>query len=129
MSYAHLQVWYEKPRELTSKESEWLERLMDSAVPCRAVLQEQIMHAQVVGECACGCKSKNLKVEATAPSYPYLERIPVEMTTHEPQKAPVMFLLHVVQGYIKELEVLRADSSPIDEEIDLSNTEILVNIK
>ena len=47
----------------------------------------------------------------------------------ESGKAPVMFLLHIVNGYINELEVLRADSSPIDDAIDLSNIELSINIK
>ncbi|GGD82509.1 DUF6984 family protein [Paenibacillus nasutitermitis] len=129
MAYTHLQSWYNKPRELSTVEKEWLERLLDHTLTDREILQKQLMHSKVIGECMCGCKSINIKIESVAQSYPYPERIPVEMTVYESGKAPIMILLHVVNGYINELEVLRADSTPIIGNIDLSNTEVLVNIQ
>ncbi|MCM3042235.1 hypothetical protein M3201_21490 [Paenibacillus motobuensis] len=129
MSYAHLQSWFESPRELTDTEKEWLNRLLISELVDRMILQKQVAKSKVIGECLCGCKSVNMQVDSTAPRYPHTERIPVEMTAFESGKAPVMFLLHVVNGYINELEVLRADSSPIDDAIDLSNIELSINIK
>lgn len=56
-------------------------------------------------------------------------RVPVEMYLHEPNQVPVQFLLHVIQGYVSELEIFNADSSKITEHINLKNakTEVLVN--
>lgn len=128
MDSAHLQSWFETPRELSMPETKWFDVLLSVDLVDKEVLSEQVKHAKVIGECTCGCKTINIRVDTSINQYPYSERIPVEMVAYEPGKAPIMFLLHVVNGYISELEVLRADSSPIIDEIDLSNVEVQINI-
>lgn len=55
--------------------------------------------------------------------------VPVETHLHQPNQVPAQFLLHVVQGYVSELEIFNADSSKITEHINLKNAKIdaLVN--
>lgn len=48
-------------------------------------------------------------------------RVPVETHLHQSNQVPVQFLLHVVQGYVSELETFNADSSKIAEHINLKN--------
>lgn len=43
------------------------------------------------------------------------------MHLHQPNQVPAQFLLHVVQGYVSELEIFYADSSKIAEHINLKN--------
>jgi hypothetical protein len=42
---------------------------------------------------------------------------------------PVLFLLHVVNGYVDELEVLRGDSLPIEGHIPLEAAKVTVNVR
>ena len=60
--------------------------------------------------------------------YPYPVRVPVEMRAFQKNSAPIVFLLHVVNGFIDELELITADSSKIDSaSITLDNVEYVVN--
>ena len=56
-------------------------------------------------------------------------RVPVEMRVHRTGQVPIQFLLHIVQGYVSELEIFNADSSKIDMDINLENAkvEIVIN--
>lgn len=79
--------------------------MLNSDLVDKEILQEQIMRSRVIGECVCGCKSINIQVGSCSQSRPYSERIPIEMTAFESGKAPIMFLLHVVNEYINELNL------------------------
>ena len=60
--------------------------------------------------------------------YPYPVRVPVEMRAFQKESAPIVFLLHVVNGFINELELVTADSSKIDmETIELDKVEYVIN--
>lgn len=58
-----------------------------------------------------------LSVTGAAPA-PVMFRVPVEGETHDPDGMSVAILLHVVDGYLEELEVFRGDSGPRPIEID-----------
>ena len=51
------------------------------------------------------------------------------MRVHRTGQVPIQFLLHIVQGYVSELEIFNADSSKIDMDINLENAkvEIVIN--
>lgn len=121
----NLQVWLESERELTSDERLWLDKLLSLDFPGREALAEQAKVAKVHGYCRCGCRSVNLKVPATAPRFPYSERVPVEMIVDSP---PVLFLVHVVQGHLDELEVLRGDGVALDGPVPLDGARLTINI-
>lgn len=127
--YKHLQDWYDTPRDLSNIEREWLSMLLDADLPEKDILEEQIQHSKVNGECLCGCKSINIKVDPKTRPYPFSGRVLVEMTVVEPDVAPTVFWLIVEDGYFSELEVFRADSTPIVGGVDLSNREVWVNLQ
>lgn len=129
MESGHLQCWHANPRKFLMDEMRWIGKLLDNTLRDVEILRDQIKYANVIGECKCGCRSINIKVDEDVKRYPYPERIPVEMIAHEQGKAPIMFLLHVVEGYMNELEVLRADSEPITGSIDLFDIEVLVKLQ
>lgn len=129
MKNSDLQLWYEAPRELANDEQTWIEKMLDIDLPNKDILIEQLKHSKVIGQCMCGCKTINIQVDHRIEKYPYGERIPVEVMSYESGQAPIMFLLHVVDGYINELEVLRADSTPITGEIHLLNVEVTNNLR
>jgi len=121
--YKHLQEWYDTPRDLSNIEREWLSILLDADLPEKDILEDQIQHSKVTGECLCGCKSINIKVDPKTRPYVVSGGVLVEMTVVEPDIAPIIFWLIVEGGYISELEVFRADSTPIIGEVDLSKME------
>jgi len=96
---------------------------MISILPDSHILETQMMNAVVVSVCDCGCMTVDLSVPAYLDKYVCSTRVPVEMEVHlGSNSAPVLFMLHVVNGYLDELEILKLDSSPIyEEEIDISN--------
>ncbi|MEF2965546.1 hypothetical protein V3851_06845 [Paenibacillus sp. M1] len=130
MEYSHLQSWYCHPRELSSTEKDWMAKMLDVDLPYRDILKEQVENSKAIGECKCGCRTINIQVDQTAArKFPYSIRIPVEMSVTEEGKPPILFLLHLIDGYIHELEVLRVDSTPIIGDIEFRNAEVLVNIE
>lgn len=58
--------------------------------------------------------SLKFKVEGEIEPYPFHARVPVEMRAYQKLAAPIVFLLHVVNDIIDELEIFAADSSRID---------------
>jgi hypothetical protein len=55
------------------------------------------------------------------------DRIPVEAIAKDADGVPVSVLLHVVNGFVNELEILRADGAPLQAAIHPRNMEVTVN--
>lgn len=127
MTNQHLQVWYEHEREFTPEEKLWLQKLMNFDFKGKDAIIKQLQSSKVIGQCACGCKTINIRVDHAIEQYPYSIRVPVEMTAIQSDGIPIVFLLHVLNGYIAELEIFKADSSPVSETIKLDNISITVN--
>lgn len=122
----HLQAWLDAGRELTTEERAWLGRLLSQDFPGRDILMAQLQDAQVIGYCPCGCRSVNFKVPHERPAFPFAERIPVEMLVDYPPY--FLFLLHVVEGYVDELEVIRGDSQPIHGPIPIEDARVTIYV-
>jgi hypothetical protein len=102
------------PRELTSPERAILDLLLAAEFPGCEILRQQAEGVRVSGRCGCGCATRLLKVDPTAaPAFPERRRIPVEAEGVDADGVPIYVLLHVVDGYLNELEMLRADSEPL----------------
>lgn len=102
------------PRPLTKDQGELLEFLLSEPFPGRDELQSQLATARVTAECSCGCRSSALDVDRSAsPPVRSIERIPVEAEGADVDGTEVDLLLHVVGGYMNELEIFRVDSKPI----------------
>jgi hypothetical protein len=102
-------------RPLTSRERDVIEALLVEPFAGRDQVANQVQVAlgrQIDDEGSLG-----LSVAGAAPA-PVLFRVPVEGVTHDPDGMPVHLLLHVVGGYVDELDVFREDSGPRLSEID-----------
>ena len=53
--------------------------------------------------------------------------MPVEMTLSANDSVPILFLLHVIDGYVSELEVLRVDSERLIHVPDCNDAIVTVN--
>ena len=98
------------------KEQQWINRLMDVEFRGRDILLI-ILPSQ-----------PKFKIEGEIEPYPYRVRVPVEMRAFQTSTAPIVFLLHVVNGVIDELEIITADLTQIDaDSIKLEKVEYEVN--
>lgn len=122
---SNLQSLFKNERDFNKFEKSIIEELLSKPFQGRDILLEQLNNAKVNGQCTCGCLSVTISVSQESRKFPFKARIPVEINVVQ-QEVPVMILLHVVEGYINELEILRADSEPLTENIDLSNKEIII---
>ena len=111
-------------------EKKWLETLLSVVFLGRGVIINQINCAEILREytefyMALKFKVDNNKVQKIQTNI----RVPVEMRVHRTGQVPIQFLLHIVQGYVSELEIFNADSSKIDMDINLENAkvEIVIN--
>ncbi|MCI0561256.1 MAG: hypothetical protein MN733_22445 [Nitrososphaera sp.] len=102
------------PRQLYSNEIRLLEFLLTSPFSGRDELQRQVVSAKVSGECSCGCPSIILSTEQSPADRAFVRgRIPIEAEGYDSDGVKIHFLLHVVEGYLSELEIFREDSRPI----------------
>jgi len=93
----------------------------------KEIIINQIKTAKVIGHCTCGCKTISIYANHNMPRYTSCVRVPVEMVINASDGVPIQFLLHIIDGYVSELEVLRVDSQPINEEIKLDDAVITTN--
>ena len=114
-------------RNLYKNEQYWVKKILEVEFKGKQFLMEQISKAKVILEEGYSFISLKFKTENTN-RYPYPVRVPVEMRAFQKNSAPIVFLLHVVNGFIDELELITADSSKIDSaSITLDNVEYVVN--
>ena len=101
-------------RPINERDTEWLERLFSVDFKGKEILQEHLRAAAVEMENGYDFYSLKFAVDGSFDLYPYKVRVPVEMRVFPSDKAPIVFLLHVVNGTIDELEVFTADSSRLN---------------
>lgn len=100
-----------------------LEQLLAAAFPGQAELQQQATTLRVREIDRCGCLE--LHVAPGRPA-PVVRRIPVEAETMDADGVVIHVLLHVVDGYLDELEVFREDGELPTTSIDAGSLRVLV---
>jgi hypothetical protein len=112
-----------RPRELSVAERSYLEFLLSRPFQGSAQLQEQLNSAKVSEECGSGCGSIGLVVDPCSSTIARVRRrIPIEAQGLDVDGVPVHFLLHVVDGFLAELEIFREDPDPV---IQLPSVDLL----
>lgn len=92
----------------------WLNRVLSIDFKGRSIIMDQIRKAEVeIHECF-AYVSILLKVPPDAERFPHETRVPVDMRVFRENAAPIVFLLHIMDGYARELEIITADSTMID---------------
>lgn len=115
-------------RKIDKREKKWIDSLLNTNFKGKEILQEQVLHARVSCEEEYAYISLKFKVEAEIERFPYKVRVPVEMRAFQELSAPIIFLLHVMNGFIDELEIITADSSRLDpDNITLNKVEYEIN--
>ena len=99
--------------DINGQELEWIKKTLDTDFAGREILLNQIAQSQVSIRNERGLVSIDFTVDESVGRYPYNARVPVEMRAFQEETPPIVFLLHVVDGFVNELEVFVADLSDI----------------
>ena len=92
------------------------------------ILLRQLSKVKIIYKQEYSFISIKFNVEGKSELYPYQVRVPVEMRAFQEKASPIVFLLHVVNGIVDELEIITADSTQIDaDNLDLENVEYEIN--
>ena len=97
-------------RPLTALERGYIDRLLTADFPGRDEVAQQLTSAlarRIDNEGSVELVPQN---NARAP---VLKRVPVEGESVDDDGVPIYFLLHVVDSRVRELEIYKADGSPI----------------
>lgn len=116
--------------KLSKREKEWLNCMMQKEFLGREILIEQLENIEVIKES--GFEFLSIKMFALQVNklFPFDIRVPVEMICHQKTTAPIIFLLHIIEGKVNELEIITADSSFLDvDKIELMNREYILDAK
>jgi hypothetical protein len=99
------------PRPPNDFERALFEKLLSKEFPGRGELREQLQNVEVVEIDSYG--SIRLRPSVLAHRAPVDTRVPVEGSGSDTDGVPIHLLVHVVDGLAVELEIYKADGSPI----------------
>lgn len=102
------------PRRLKDGERRVIEFLLSKPFPGRDELRGQVPHAAVSEEYIGKDPSVILTINPVVAPASVRTRVPVEARGSDADGMQLHVLLHVVDGYLWELEVFRSDSGPTD---------------
>jgi len=115
------------PRPLTSDEAGILNRLLSVSFQGQEALLRQAQSVRVSEECK-DCRSIKLAVERLPSNVAVVQRrIPIEAEAVDRGGVTIHVLLHVVHGFIDEIEIYREDLQQIAE-LPKPNSLVLLNL-
>lgn len=115
-------------RRLNSIEQGWLEALLKSSFKGRRELQTQIKNAFIKPNYNKVFISLEFIVDRRYEKIPYRVRVPIEMLAYQTNdRPPVQLLLHVIDGYVSELEIFNAGGYEITDKFCLDNVNVIIN--
>ena len=109
---------------LTNQEKNWLKEILSCNFQNKETVVQQLENATIYRDYTSGYLSMKFSVDKSIPAVKVTKRVPVEMHVFKDGKNPIVFLLHVINGYVTELEVYCADLSEIDSHIDIYDAKI-----
>lgn len=111
---------------LSENEKQWLTTMLSVNFREKGQLIQQINAASIAREYTRYFILIKFIVPVNISAIKMTERVPIEMRIYEENNAPLQFLLHVIHGYVSELEVFRADSSEIKGNIKPEHIEVIL---
>lgn len=112
--------------KLTDLERSWLEALLAEDFPSRDGIVQQINSADIIRDYTSGYLSMLFKVDKSEKPVKVEQRIPVEMEAFISGTTPILFLLHVIDGYVDELEIYNEGLAEINSELTLDGARLEV---
>lgn len=113
---------------ISENKEKWIKTLLDVDFKDKDILLKQISAAKVTYNQEYDYISMKFSIDKGLERYPHKVRVPVGMRAFQKTSAPIVFLLHLMDGVVDELEIITADSSQINpDNIDLVKVEYEVN--
>ncbi len=104
---------FSPPRELSESETNILQRLLSVDFPGRSNLLQQLGFARVVDKCQ-GCGTMGLTVDQqSGHAADVMRRVPVEAEALDSDGGKIHLLLHVVGGFLSEIDIFREDGGDV----------------
>ena len=114
------------PRNPSRQERKLLEFLLRKNFTGRDPLRRQLESARVCGEYGIGDPTIVLWVDQSPANYASVDhRIPVEASGIDSDGMKIHILVHVVDGFLSELEIFREDGAAIQRMPDPNSLEVL----
>lgn len=106
-------------RQLTNLERHILDRLLSREFPGRDKLGQQISSGlvRIINEYKDNWGSLEFNISSNVKAS-VTSRIPVQGILNDSDGVPIQIFLHVVNGKVDELEIVKADNSPLKSPID-----------
>lgn len=110
------------------QKKEWFNKLLEAEFKGKDIIVHQLENSNVIYEENYSYISIKIHVNEDFEKYPYEVRVPVEMRAFQKNLAPIVFMLHIIDGLVNELEIFTADLSLIDaKNISLDNVEFIID--
>lgn len=116
-----------KFRNFLQIEKAWLEAMLSVDFLGKEIISKQLDNAQISRDYNVGYISLKINVDKSIEQFPFQIRVPIEMRVSGKDDIPIVFLLHVIDGVVDELEIFNADSSPISGNIYIEKKEVIVD--
>lgn len=117
-------------RKLSYKEKKWIYLLFSTQFKGSDLLLKQIKNSLIIphyNKTYISLKFNLVFNKENIVEYPYLVRVPVEMYCNIDNKVPIVFILHVINGYVDELEIFKADSTTIEHDFTITSYHNYIN--
>lgn len=108
-------------------EKAWLEMMLSVDFSGKEIILKQLNNAQISRDYNVGYISLKVNVDKIIQQFPYQVRVPLEMRVIGKNDIPIVFLLHVIDGFVDEIEIFNADSSSISGDIQIDKKEVIVD--
>lgn len=117
------------PRRLHAQERELIEQLLQQPFVGPDEIRSQLATVHVAAEVDRDTRTlRFVQPHAPdAPRAPTVLRLPVEAESTDTDGTPIAVLLHVIDGWVEELEIYRVDGQPIARDEPWSLESISVN--
>ncbi|MGT2716674.1 hypothetical protein [Streptococcus respiraculi] len=116
-------------RNFNKLEQTWLHLMLDVEFLGRDILKNQLSSAKVIDE-DINFSNYSLILRTDSPEpYPLSERVPLIMQAYQFNGIPIEFLLHMVDGFVAELELYNAAGDALDiHQISLENLKFEIRV-
>lgn len=101
-----------------------MERYLSCDFPGREEVIQQIKTSTVTREYTKWYLLIKFYPDKSLAPVPTNRRVPVLMLAHIKNRAPLEFMLHIIDGYVTEMEVLFADSTEISDSVDITGAKL-----
>lgn len=109
---------------LTNNERKWLELALSREFDGRMDIVRQINSSEIKREYTSSFLAIKFYPSKLEKPTKVIGRVPVEVRIFYQDEVPIQLFLHVVGGYVNELEIIRADSSEITEDFNIKGEKV-----